>query len=93
MALAVTWRKIAATALARVLLMAFSRVFVGVRHPHDVAVGVLLGAFVALAFMTALTRLTTRLVITVRRSGVDPPAWITGPEPAHAPRPGLRPTS
>ncbi|MEU5421425.1 phosphatase PAP2 family protein [Streptomyces sp. NPDC020799] len=44
------------------LLVAFSRVFLGVHYPHDVAAGLVLGAVVALLAARLFARLVTRLV-------------------------------
>ncbi|TDB81541.1 phosphatase PAP2 family protein [Micromonospora sp. KC721] len=49
-------RRLGLLAAPLALLAAFSRVFIGVHYPHDVAVGLLLGALVTLA----VTRLAAR---------------------------------
>ncbi|MEV0090837.1 phosphatase PAP2 family protein [Streptomyces sp. NPDC050738] len=55
-ALAFAWRRLAAFAMCAALLMAASRVWVGVHYPHDVAVGLLTGALVAWPLATAARR-------------------------------------
>ncbi|MGA5418503.1 phosphatase PAP2 family protein [Streptomyces pseudogriseolus] len=66
------------------LLAAFSRVFVGVHYPHDVAAGLLLGAAVAPAVVALATRPATRLAGAVRGSTAPVARWITGPGPRSA---------
>ncbi|GAA2592859.1 phosphatase PAP2 family protein [Actinomadura fulvescens] len=53
----VAWRSMAAVVLPLAALMAFSRVFVGVHYPHDVAAGFLLGVTVAPVVVLVLARL------------------------------------
>ncbi|AQS68309.1 phosphatase PAP2 family protein [Streptomyces pactum] len=67
------------------LLMAFSRVFVGVHYPHDVAAGLLLGTVVAAAAVRLGRRPATRLAEAMRASSAPAVRWLTGPGPAAAP--------
>ena len=81
-ALALAVRRLALLTVPLALLMAFSRVFVGVHYPHDVAMGLLLGGSLAALFVLALTGPTTRIVCAARMSGVRAAVWFTGPGPA-----------
>ncbi|WP_395572945.1 phosphatase PAP2 family protein [Streptomyces sp. BK79] len=66
------------------LLMAFSRVFVGVHYPHDVVAGLLLGAVVAAAAVRLGRRPVVRLATALRASSAPAVRWLTGPGPAAA---------
>ncbi|MGF0171067.1 phosphatase PAP2 family protein [Streptomyces sp. Marseille-Q5077] len=63
------------------LLMAFSRVFVGVHYPHDVAAGLVLGAVVAVAAVRLGTGPAIRLAEAMRASSAPAVRWFTGPGP------------
>ncbi|MFG2874189.1 phosphatase PAP2 family protein [Streptomyces sp. NPDC048337] len=62
-ALWVTDRRLAAVAVPAALLMAFSRVWVGAHYPHDVVLGLAVGAFIA----WLLTRAARRAAPLVQR--------------------------
>lgn len=81
-ALALAVRGLVLLTLPLALLMAFSRVFVGVHYPHDVAMGLLLGASLAALAALALTGPATRVVAAVRASGGRTAVLLTGPDPA-----------
>ncbi|MER5770182.1 phosphatase PAP2 family protein [Streptomyces sp. NPDC001985] len=68
-------------AVPMALLMAFSRVFVGVHYPHDVIVGMVLGAVVAAVLMVLLARPASSLLAAVRTSRYAPVVWFAGPGP------------
>lgn len=67
------------------LLMAFSRVFVGVHYPHDVAMGLILGASVASLVMALGARPLGGVLASMRGSGSGAARWLTGPGPARRP--------
>ncbi|MDX2396376.1 MULTISPECIES: phosphatase PAP2 family protein [unclassified Streptomyces] len=80
--LAMAARRLAVWTLPLAVLMAFSRVFVGVHYPHDVAMGLLLGVSLGALLMVALAGVMSRVVAAVRASGVSAAVWFTGPGPA-----------
>ncbi|MEE1756690.1 phosphatase PAP2 family protein [Streptomyces sp. SP18CS02] len=88
-ALVLAWRGIGWLTVPMALLMAFSRVFVGVHYPHDVATGLVLGALMAILFVRLLTGPTGALVETMRTSRSGLAKWLAGPGPA-VPRPSRR---
>lgn len=85
-AIVVAWRALAPLVLPLAALMAFSRVFVGVHYPHDVAAGFLVGVVVAPLVALALVRVL-RLLVDVLRCvaagavllGAGPAAVGSGP--------------
>ncbi|MFJ8645705.1 phosphatase PAP2 family protein [Streptomyces sp. NPDC093546] len=81
-ALVLAWRRIVWLTVPMALLMAFSRVFVGVHYPHDVAAGLVLGAIAAVVFVKLLTRPTGALVDTMRTSRSGAATWLAGRGPA-----------
>ncbi|WP_327736729.1 phosphatase PAP2 family protein [Streptomyces nojiriensis] len=92
-ALAMAVRRLAPLTVPLALLMAFSRVFVGVHHPHDVAFGLLLGGSVAALTVLALTGPARAAVIAARAGDVPAVVWFTGRGPARRGRgnvPGCR---
>jgi membrane-associated phospholipid phosphatase len=78
-ALVVVWRALAPLVLPLAALMAFSRVFVGVHYPHDVAAGFCVGVVVAPVVALVVVRLTEPLVDFVRGFGVG--AVLLGARP------------
>ncbi|WP_019633282.1 phosphatase PAP2 family protein [Actinomadura atramentaria] len=70
-AIVVAWRAMAPLVLPLAALMAFSRVFVGVHYPHDVAAGFLVGCAVATLLALLLVKVVAPLVVRVR-------AWPVG---------------
>jgi membrane-associated phospholipid phosphatase len=81
-ALALSRRGILWLTAPMALLMAFSRVFVGVHYPHDVVAGLALGSVVAVAFVRLSTGAAARVAKAMRRSGAGPARWFAGSGPA-----------
>ncbi|MFJ5775154.1 phosphatase PAP2 family protein [Streptomyces sp. NPDC093094] len=77
-ALALTGRALLLVTAPLALLMAFSRVFVGVHYPHDVAAGLLLGALVAVTAVRLGARPATGLAETMRGSSRPVAVWFAG---------------
>ncbi|MBM9620137.1 phosphatase PAP2 family protein [Streptomyces zhihengii] len=91
LALALAWPRIGWLTVPMAVLMAFSRVFVGVHYPHDVAAGLVLGALVAAGSVLALRRPAEALLGTMRTSDTGLVRWFAGPghaEQTVPPRPG-----
>ncbi|GAA1590231.1 MULTISPECIES: phosphatase PAP2 family protein [Streptomyces] len=78
-ALALALRRLVLLTLPIAALMAYSRVFVGVHYPHDVAVGLVGGGIVAALFVLALTGPVSRIAASMRASGNQAAMWFTGP--------------
>ncbi|WP_242894942.1 phosphatase PAP2 family protein [Actinomadura litoris] len=76
-ALVVAWRATAPLVLPLAALMAFSRVFVGVHYPHDVAAGFAVGCVVAPVVALLLVRVAAPLVDRLRDVPVG--AALLGP--------------
>ncbi|NJP89554.1 phosphatase PAP2 family protein [Nonomuraea sp. FMUSA5-5] len=80
--LVLAWRGLAWAVFPLAAVMAFSRVFVGVHYPHDVAAGFLLGAVLAPLFTLLLVGAVTPAVRLVR-------ARLAGEGAAHLPASGF----
>ncbi|MFF5259739.1 phosphatase PAP2 family protein [Actinomadura viridis] len=78
-AIVVTWRAMAPLVLPLAVVMAFSRVFVGVHYPHDVAAGFVVGVVVAPLVALVAVRLVAVLVTSLR--GVGAGAVLLGRPP------------
>uniref|UniRef100_A0AAU2JTM2 Phosphatase PAP2 family protein n=1 Tax=Streptomyces sp. NBC_00049 TaxID=2903617 RepID=A0AAU2JTM2_9ACTN len=81
-ALALAVPRLALLTVPLALLMAFSRVFVGVHYPHDAGIGLLLGGSLAAVAVLVLTGPTSAVVAAMRGSGVRAVVWFTGSGPA-----------
>jgi membrane-associated phospholipid phosphatase len=78
-ALTLAWRAVAPLVLPLMLLMAFSRVFVGVHYPHDVAAGVAVGAGTAALLGLLAAPAATGVVRALR--GRPAVAWLVASRP------------
>ncbi|RFU39277.1 phosphatase PAP2 family protein, partial [Actinomadura logoneensis] len=83
--LLVAWRALAPWVLSLAVLEAFSRVFVGVHYPHDVAVGFLVGLTVAAGVSLLAARILTPLVERLRAWGPLGPLALGTAAPAPSP--------
>ncbi|TDB83438.1 phosphatase PAP2 family protein [Actinomadura sp. 7K534] len=88
----VAWRAMAPLVLPMAALMAFSRVFVGVHYPHDVAAGFVLGVVVAPLVVVALVAALRPLVESMRGfplcgTVLGPPSAVGGAPESGAERP------
>lgn len=88
--LALTHRTLLWLTAPLALLMAFSRVFVGVHYPYDVAAGLAFGALVAPAAVRLTARPATRLAEAMRASSTPAVRWFTGRGPERAPSYDMR---
>ncbi|WP_373023622.1 phosphatase PAP2 family protein [Streptomyces yangpuensis] len=89
-ALVMAARRLAPLVVPLAPLMAFSRVFVGVHYPHDVALGLLLGGAVAALLVLALTGPAALAVRAVRAGRIRAGVLLTGPGPADTASPEVR---
>ncbi len=88
-ALILAWRRIAVLAVLLAVLEAFSRVFVGAHYPHDVTVGLLVGATVAALVSLAASRPMTALVeLLARNDRLRPLVRADRPDSPDAPDTG-----
>lgn len=78
-------RRLGVAALLVALLLAFSRVYVGVHYPQDVLAGLALGAVVALVGALVVVRPLTALVERLSRTRARPLLVAGVPEPAPEP--------
>lgn len=85
-ALALARPRLAFFTVPMALLMAFSRVFVGVHYPHDVAVGLVFGAVVATLVILVATRPLGALAETMRTSRSGLALLLAGPGGEDRPR-------
>ncbi|WP_433471749.1 phosphatase PAP2 family protein [Spirillospora sp. CA-142024] len=88
-AIVVAWRAMAPVVLPLAALMAFSRVFVGVHYPHDVAAGFVVGVVVAPVVALLLVRALGPLVEALRGGAAG--AVLLGARPVAAAGPGFQP--
>ncbi|MGW7415795.1 phosphatase PAP2 family protein [Streptomyces sp. NPDC054863] len=77
--LVLAWPRLAVFVAPMAVLMAFSRVFVGVHYPHDVLVGLLAGGIGAGLLVWGCARLAQGAVMWMRASSVGLLLWFAGP--------------
>lgn len=77
-------RRLGAIAAVLALLEGFSRVYLGVHYPHDVVVGLLVGAAVTVAAALALRGAAERIVIALERTRLRVVLTAEQPHGAHA---------
>ncbi|MFF3140107.1 phosphatase PAP2 family protein [Streptomyces mirabilis] len=77
-ALLINWR-LGVLASVAALFMAASRVWVGVHYPHDVIVGLAVGATVVLTGYAVLYKLAARLLQALTRTPLRPVLTATAP--------------
>ena len=65
-------RKLGLVTVALAVLMAFTRVYVGAHFPLDVAVGLAVGAIVALVSYLAVRPMFSRFIVLLTRTPVRP---------------------
>ncbi|XGU18454.1 phosphatase PAP2 family protein [Rhodococcus sp. 3Y1] len=65
-------RRLGLVTTAAAVIMGFSRVYVGAHYPHDVAVGLLVGAVVGTVTVIAVSRYGTTLVKRLSQGPVRP---------------------
>jgi membrane-associated phospholipid phosphatase len=85
--LLVTWRLVAAFALPLAVLVALSRVYVGVHYLHDVAAGALLGLVLAPLLLLAVRAPGTWAVTRLRQRPACARAWSRPRDRPPSPRP------
>ncbi len=91
-ALALSWRGMGRFTVPMAMLMAASRVFVGVHYPHDVTAGLLLGGLVAFLVLRFAEPPVRSLVETARSSRNTLVVWCAGQGPRTA-APAAAPSS
>ncbi|WP_211840397.1 phosphatase PAP2 family protein [Saccharopolyspora hirsuta] len=88
--LVLAWRRLLPWVAAMAVLMAFSRVFVGVHFPHDVLVGLLFGAVLCWLIVRLLTTWAARLVTRFRGHRVVGPLLVAAQAPGTVEQPTVR---